>query len=83
MYVFVVNVPDWRVESLVATSFVIVDVLSNDFPVFEVEHLLPKYFIGLKESIENESIKPLASAREGLKVVLLIPYLCVIPSRSV
>lgn len=52
--VFVMNIPNWRIECLVATSLTIVDVLSNDFPVLKVEHFFSKNVIGLKETIENK-----------------------------
>lgn len=49
------NIFDWSIECLVTASFVIVDVFTNDFPVFDVECFLAKNFIRIKETIQYES----------------------------
>lgn len=49
-----VCVSNGRIESLVTSSFVIVHILTDDFPVFELEGLFSQDLIGVGESVEDE-----------------------------
>ena len=46
---------DRRIEGLMSTTFTIIDVFANDFPIIKIENMLFQDLIGLLESIENES----------------------------
>lgn len=80
MNVFVMNVADWGVKGLVAAPFSIIDILPDDFPIFEFEDLFSKNIVRLKEPIEDESGNILESKIRRSMGTL---YLCVVPSRSV
>lgn len=40
-----------------AAAFFVVDILANDFPVWQVEDFLAKDFVGVGESVQDESFK--------------------------
>jgi hypothetical protein len=48
MNVLVVEIADWSVKRLVATSFAIIDIFSNHFPVLQFENLLSEDVIGME-----------------------------------
>lgn len=48
-------VADRRVECLVPTSLVIIDVFTNDFPIAWCEGFMTKDLIGVPKPVENES----------------------------
>jgi hypothetical protein len=69
MDVFVMNVVDWGVKCLMATSFSVIDVLPNDLPIFQFEDFFSKDIIGLEESIEDEPVNLLASETRRSRVL--------------
>lgn len=40
-----------RIESLMATSVDVVDILPNDFPIIESELFFAEYFVGIDKAI--------------------------------
>jgi hypothetical protein len=50
MYIF-----DRRIEGLMSTTFAIIDIFANNFPIIKIENLFFQDLIGLLESIEDES----------------------------
>jgi hypothetical protein len=61
MNVFELDIANWGIECLVASSLAIIDVLPNDFPVFEIKYLFSQNIIGLEETIEDKSSELLAN----------------------
>ena len=51
MNVLEADIADWGVKRLVATSFVIIDIFSNHFPIFKFENLLSEDVICMKQSV--------------------------------
>jgi hypothetical protein len=76
--VFVVNVPDWRIKCLVAASFVVINIFSNDSPVFDVERFFSKDLIGMKKSIENKSVELLADDTGVIDAFVRTYVLCLL-----
>jgi hypothetical protein len=69
MDVFVMNVAKGGIECLMPTTFSVVDILPDDFPIFEFEGLFSKDFIGLEESIEDEPGNSLATETRPSKLL--------------
>lgn len=50
------HIPDRRIEGLVPSSLVIVDIFANDSPVLKLEGFFAKNLIGMDQAIEYESV---------------------------
>jgi hypothetical protein len=61
MNVFELDISSGRVESLVATAFTVIDILSNHFPIFDVEDLFSQNSISLEQAIKDKSDELLAN----------------------
>jgi hypothetical protein len=50
------HISGWRIECLMAATFTVIGIFPNDLPVVRIENFLSQNFVGMNESIEDESI---------------------------
>jgi hypothetical protein len=61
MKVFEMNIANWGIECLVATSLAIIYVLPDNSPVLKIEDWFSQNVIGLEKTIEDKSLELLAN----------------------
>jgi len=70
--VLIADISEWGIEGLMASALAVIYVFTNHLPIIKVKHLLTEDRVGVKQTIQDESVQKVSQRKlSAWKVVLV------------